>query len=169
MGEASGDVAIALEGVPDGAEIYFDGLKVPGNPFRVKHGSALVPVQVKAEGLETFETLVAPDKDQTIKVVFGSVSETKTKASLLAHLPGLDDAVRDRKASARSFKKGMRLQRDGNHGSAVRSFEKAISMNPSDAEAYCELSDSLRQLDKFAMAAEAAGRLPRGLHLLRRR
>jgi serine/threonine-protein kinase len=61
-------VTITVNGAPDGARVYFDGVLITVNPFNVKYGEAGLPLKVEAEGYLPFEVTVSPTSDQLIPV-----------------------------------------------------------------------------------------------------
>ena len=61
-------VEIHVVGAPEGAEILFDGAVVPVNPFSVEPKEALVKIEVRAPGYESFATMIAPSTDREVPV-----------------------------------------------------------------------------------------------------
>ncbi|MBW2276084.1 MAG: serine/threonine protein kinase [Deltaproteobacteria bacterium] len=61
-------VTITVNGAPDGARLYFDGVLITINPFNVKYGEAGLPLKVEAEGHLPFERSVIPSSDQLVPV-----------------------------------------------------------------------------------------------------
>jgi serine/threonine-protein kinase len=61
-------VTLTVNGAPDGARIYFDGVLITVNPFNVKYGEAGLPLKVEAEGHLPFEITVIPSSDQLVPV-----------------------------------------------------------------------------------------------------
>jgi hypothetical protein len=61
-------VSITLAGLPRDATVFYDGMPVTMNPFRVEVRSTIVPVRVEAPGRETFVTTVVPTTDQMVQV-----------------------------------------------------------------------------------------------------
>ena len=61
-------VSITLAGLPRDATVFYDGMPVSMNPFRVEVRSTIVPIRVEAPGGETFVTTVVPTTDQLVQV-----------------------------------------------------------------------------------------------------
>jgi hypothetical protein len=59
-------VEITVQGLPEGGRIFYDGARIPENPFRVKRASLYVSLRVEADGFEPFVTSVMPDADRTV-------------------------------------------------------------------------------------------------------
>jgi serine/threonine-protein kinase len=77
-GEARGDhVNITIEGQPEGARILYDGMQVPMNPFPVRKGAAIVPVEVRAAGYETLRIGVLPSEDRVLTIALEPLAGTQ--------------------------------------------------------------------------------------------
>jgi hypothetical protein len=61
-------VLVTVEGAPVGSRVFWDGVLVPMNPFRVDRRDTIVPLRVEADGYETFGIAVLPAGDQTVHV-----------------------------------------------------------------------------------------------------
>jgi eukaryotic-like serine/threonine-protein kinase len=61
-------VSISVKGAPEGALVFFDGVLVTVNPFRVKIGAASVELRVQAKGYQPYVASVIPSADQEIAV-----------------------------------------------------------------------------------------------------
>ncbi len=61
-------VSIAVEGLPAGAKIYYDGELMKENPFITTKLSSTVPLRIEINGVETFRTTVVPEKNQIVRV-----------------------------------------------------------------------------------------------------
>ncbi|MBI5501459.1 MAG: protein kinase [Deltaproteobacteria bacterium] len=56
-------VGISLQGLPEGAEVFWDGAKVDAVPFRVARGGVAHRLEIRAEGFEPYSKMVTPDQD----------------------------------------------------------------------------------------------------------
>ncbi len=66
--QQASEVQIEVQGLPLGAVIYYDGARVPMNPFRVTLKEVIVPLKVEAAGYEDFITSLVPVEDQVVRV-----------------------------------------------------------------------------------------------------
>jgi serine/threonine protein kinase len=73
--------AITVKGAPDGALIFYDGSKVPLNPFKVKKGEVMVPIRVEAKGYTAFRSFVVPNEDRIVNVTMTPVKEDDKKTA----------------------------------------------------------------------------------------
>jgi tRNA A-37 threonylcarbamoyl transferase component Bud32 len=64
----TGGVTVTMEGAPLGSLVYWDGVLVPMNPFRVERRETIVPLRVEADGYESFSIAVLPAEDQIVHV-----------------------------------------------------------------------------------------------------
>lgn len=60
-------VTLKIEGAPQGASIFYDGLPVP-NPFKVDRKETIAALKVEAAGFEPFITSLVPHSDSVVKV-----------------------------------------------------------------------------------------------------
>ena len=67
-------VTITLEGVPEGATVFFDNAAVDGNQFRVPRSDVLREVRVELAGYVTWRRRVSQDENRSLRVSL--VSET---------------------------------------------------------------------------------------------
>jgi cell division septation protein DedD len=74
-------VKIEINGLPEGASIYYDKLPVPVNPFRVDRKKTLVALRVVASGYQEFVTSIIPDKDQTVEIKLTPQAKKETGKS----------------------------------------------------------------------------------------
>jgi serine/threonine-protein kinase len=68
-------VTITVNGAPDGARIYFDGVLITVNPFNVKRGEVPQTLKVEADGHEPFELSLVPSADQLVPVALKPAAE----------------------------------------------------------------------------------------------
>ena len=66
--QAPSSVAITVKGAPDGALVFFDGVLVTVNPFRVKLRATATELRIQAKGYEPYVASVVPTADQEIAV-----------------------------------------------------------------------------------------------------
>jgi tRNA A-37 threonylcarbamoyl transferase component Bud32 len=59
-------VTIALQNLPQGAQVFWDGAKLDSVPFRVRKDTVAVRLEVQAAGYGTFSSMVTPDRDVTL-------------------------------------------------------------------------------------------------------
>ena len=71
-------VQVTVEGAPEGSRVFWDGVVVPMNPFRVDRRDTIVPLRVEADGYETFGIAVLPSADQVVRVAMVRASAPKT-------------------------------------------------------------------------------------------
>ncbi len=69
-----GGVQITVEGVPDGARIYYNNSMVPMNPFRVERKKTLVELRVEADQQKTFRYSVLPTEDRVVEAVLEALN-----------------------------------------------------------------------------------------------
>ncbi|MCP4680293.1 MAG: serine/threonine protein kinase [Deltaproteobacteria bacterium] len=65
---ASDGVQISLQGVPEGAKVYYQDALVPMNPFRVDKKTTVMPLRVETEGYEIYSVMIVPSEDKVIEV-----------------------------------------------------------------------------------------------------
>lgn len=76
---AGESVRIEVRGVPEGAQLTYNNLVVPMNPFQAEQSDVMAPLTVDAEGFERFATFIVPSSDQVIAVTL-SRSEAEPEA-----------------------------------------------------------------------------------------
>jgi eukaryotic-like serine/threonine-protein kinase len=71
-------VTITILDAPAKAKVFFDGALVSDNPFSTRKETTSLPLRVEAEGYESYQTQVSPDRDQTIKVALNPIPTGKS-------------------------------------------------------------------------------------------
>jgi hypothetical protein len=61
-------VLVTVGGAPEGSKVFWDGVLVPMNPFRVERRETIVALRVEADGYQPFSIAVLPTDDQTVHV-----------------------------------------------------------------------------------------------------
>ncbi|MDJ0761964.1 MAG: serine/threonine-protein kinase [Myxococcota bacterium] len=108
------DVQISVQGVPQGARIFFKGAPVDENPFRSERSKRPALLKVEAPGFESFEISLVPSEDMTIEARLTAViqpappaPEVKKSRSKQGHgTPGIQKA--DETIDDQSLKQGKR-------------------------------------------------------------
>ncbi|MBI5489645.1 MAG: serine/threonine protein kinase [Deltaproteobacteria bacterium] len=59
-------VGISLQGLPENAEVFWDGAKVDAVPFRVARGDVAHRLEIRADGFEPYSKMVTPDQDVSL-------------------------------------------------------------------------------------------------------
>ena len=99
-------VQVTVEGAPEGSRVFWDGVVVPMNPFRVDRRDTIVPLRVEADGYETFGIAVLPTADQVVRVAM--VKESARRASRAGG--GKRGSVLDRGSASTGGKRVMDAQ-----------------------------------------------------------
>ena len=71
-------VEIRLSGIPDDAEIFYDGFKVMENPFRVKRGKTIVQLRIIQEGFRPYKVSIIPSSDLDLDVKLKPLEKRET-------------------------------------------------------------------------------------------
>jgi hypothetical protein len=100
-------------GAPAKARVFFDGALVSDNPFSARKETTFLPLRVEAEGFESYQTQVSPDRDKTIKVALITIPNGKSgdevrQGSSLATSPAVSKRRNARRRSVPESKKAKR-------------------------------------------------------------
>ena len=140
-----GDRQVAAGEVPGAIAAYSDVLRMdPGNVRALERkGAALLTVGDFAGALECRNELVERQPDNAVRRV--------DRAQVLAQLQRYEEAIADLDAALQQIgpsssllkDKGLFLRRAGRPQEAVRTYRKAIDLNPADADLRAALGDAL--------------------------
>lgn len=81
----SASIQVEVRGMPKDAQIFYNDIPVPMNPFRVEVKETIVPLRIKATGYQDFITSIVPSVDQVVKVEMMTVEQA-------AQIPALEEA-----------------------------------------------------------------------------
>ena len=68
VSEKAESVSISVLGVPEGADVYFDGNRMASRTFHIPPNQDAKSLRVVRDGYETFEVLLVPEKDIVLNV-----------------------------------------------------------------------------------------------------